>query len=190
MNTNMLEKTLDRTRRRYEAALRRLKATAQAFPEEVRVLAHNWQAFRDLCGTMPAEHLLVDKACFLNLSAPELSVLVAGLRAMNANYDGSDLGVLTDKPGALTTDYFTNLLDMGTVWEPIDDTEDTFAGRDRNSGAQKWTASRADLVFGSNSQLRAVAEVYASAGNAEKFVKDFVAAWTKVRELDRFDLNH
>ncbi len=141
-------------------------------------------------GQRSAEHQLVDKACLLTLTAPEMTVLVGGMRAMNANYDGSDLGVLTDKPGALTTDYFTNLLDMGTVWEPIDDTEDTFAGRDRNSGAQKWTASRADLVFGSNSQLRAVAEVYASAGNAEKFVKDFVAAWTKVMELDRFDLNH
>jgi catalase-peroxidase len=141
-------------------------------------------------GQRSAEHQLVDMACLLTLTAPEMTVLVGGMRAMNANYDGSDLGVLTDKPGALTTDYFTNLLDMGTVWEPIDDTEDTFAGRDRNSGAQKWTASRADLVFGSNSQLRAVAEVYASAGNAEKFVKDFVAAWTKVMELDRFDLNH
>lgn len=139
-------------------------------------------------GTRSAEHLLVDKACLLTLTPPEMTTLVGGMRAMNANYDGSDLGILTTTPGALTVDFFTNLLDMGTVWEPSDDTEDTFIGRDRATGAQKWTASRADLLFGSNAQLRAVAEVYASAGNAEKFVKDFVAAWTKVMELDRFDL--
>ena len=107
---------------------------------------------------------------------------------LGANYGGSDLGVFTDKPGTLTNDFFVNLLDMGTEWKPVSDDEETFEGRDRNSGELKWTGSRVDLVFGSNSVLRALAELYACADAQEKFVHDFVAAWTKVMELERFDL--
>ena len=135
---------------------------------------------------VPAEHLLVDKAQLLTLTAPEMTVLVGGLRALGANADGSDTGVLTDRPGTLSNDFFVNLLDMGTEWKATGDNR--YAGHDRKTGAKKWTGSRVDLVFGSNSVLRALAEVYASADGREKFVKDFVAAWTKVMELDRFDL--
>ena len=136
---------------------------------------------------VPAEHLLVDKAQLLTLTAPEMTVLVGGLRALGANADGSDTGVLTDRPGTLSNDFFVNLLDMGTEWKATGDNR--YAGHDRKTGAKKWTGSRVDLVFGSNSVLRALAEVYASADGREKFVKDFVAAWTKVMELDRFDLS-
>jgi catalase-peroxidase len=136
---------------------------------------------------LPAEYLLLDKANLLTLSAPELAVLVGGLRVLGANYDGSKLGVLTDNPGTLTNDFFANLLDLGTEWKSTDDSQEFFEARDA-SGAVKWTGTRADLVFGSNSELRAVAEVYASDDAKEKFVQDFVAAWTKVMELDRFDL--
>ncbi len=135
-----------------------------------------------------AEFLLVDKANLLDLTAPEMTVLIGGMRALGANYDGSDLGVLTTTPGTLTNDYFVNLLDMGTVWTPTSDTEQTFEGRDRKTGAHKWNATRVDLVFGSNSQLRALAEVYGSSDAREKFVNDFVAAWNKVMMSDRFDL--
>ena len=135
---------------------------------------------------VPAEHLQVDKAQLLTLTAPEMTVLVGGLRALGANADGSDTGVLTDRPGTLSNDFFVNLLDMGTEWKATG--ENRYAGHDRKTGAKKWTGSRVDLVFGSNSVLRALAEVYASADGREKFVKDFVAAWTKVMELDRFDL--
>ena len=135
-----------------------------------------------------AEFLLVDKANLLGLTAPEMTVLVGGLRVLGNNYDGSDLGVLTATPGTLTNDYFVNLLDMATVWTPTSDTERTFEGKDRTSGAHKWNASRVDLVFGSNSQLRALAEVYGSSDAKEKFVHDFVAAWDKVMMSDRFDL--
>ena len=135
-----------------------------------------------------AEFLLVDKANLLDLTAPEMTVLVGGMRVLGANYDGSDLGVLTATPGALTNDYFVNLLDMGTVWTPTSDTEQTFEGRDRKTGAHKWNATRVDLVFGSNSQLRALAEVYGASDGKEKFVNDFVAAWVKVMMSDRFDL--
>ena len=135
-----------------------------------------------------AEFLLVDKANLLDLTAPEMTVLVGGMRALGANYDGSDLGVLTATPGTLTNDYFVNLIDMGTVWTPTSDTEQTFEGRDRKSGAHKWNATRVDLVFGSNSQLRALAEVYGSSDAKEKFVHDFVAAWDKIMMSDRFDL--
>ena len=137
----------------------------------------------------PAEFLLVDRANLLTLSAPEMTVLVGGLRAIGANADGSSTGVLTDRPGALTNDFFVNLLDMGTEWTATSDAEEAFEGRDRATGAVRWTGSRVDLVFGSNSQLRAVAEVYASADATQKFVDDFTAAWVKVMELDRFDLN-
>ena len=145
----------------------------------------NWQRARF---AVPAEALLIDKAQLLTLTAPELTVLVGGLRAININADGSSHGVLTDKPGALTNDFFVNLLDMATEWKAKSDAKDIFEGRDRKTGEARWTGTRVDLVFGSNSVLRAVAEVYASADAGKKFVDDFVAAWTKVMELDRFDL--
>ncbi|MEV0075453.1 catalase/peroxidase HPI [Nocardia neocaledoniensis] len=137
---------------------------------------------------IPAEYLLVDKANLLTLSAPEMTVLVGGLRVLGANHQQSPVGVFTATPGALTNDYFVNLLDMGTEWVPSAADENLYEGRDRDTGAVTWTGSRADLVFGSNSQLRALAEVYATDDAGEKFVHDFVAAWTKVSELDRFDL--
>ena len=135
-----------------------------------------------------AEHQLIDRASLLTLTAPEMTVLVGGMRALNANYDGSSLGVFTDRPGALTTDFFVNLLDMDTEWAPASSAEDVYEGRDRKSGAAKWTATSVDLIFGSHSQLRAFAEVYGSSDSKEKFVQDFVAAWTKVMNLDRFDI--
>ena len=135
-----------------------------------------------------AEYLLVDRAALLTLTAPEMTVLVGGLRVLGANADGSKLGVLTDKPGTLTNDFFVNLLDMGISWAPKGADAQTFDAHDIKSGKVKWSASRADLVFGSNSQLRALAEVYASSDAKKKFVKDFVDAWVKVMELDRFDL--
>ena len=134
------------------------------------------------------EELLVDRAQLLTLTAPEMTVLVAGMRAMNANFAGASHGVLTDRPGTLTNDFFVNLLDMGTVWKPQADTSGVYEGRDRKTGALKWTGTRVDLVFGSNSQLRALAEVYAGDDAKDKFVADFVAAWTKVMNADRFDL--
>jgi catalase-peroxidase len=138
---------------------------------------------------VPTEELLVDRAQLLGLTAPEMTVLVGGLRVLGANHGGSKHGVLTDRPGQLTNDFFVHLLDMRTAWNPADDSsEETFVGSDRLSGAARWTATRADLVFGSNSQLRALSEVYASADAGAKFVKDFVAAWTKVMNADRFDL--
>ncbi len=135
-----------------------------------------------------AEHLLIDKAQQLTLTAPELTALIGGLRTININLDGDARGVLTDKPGALGNDFFVNLLDMGTEWKATSPKADTFEGRNRASGEVKWTGSRVDLVFGSNSVLRALAEVYASADGNKKLVDDFVAAWTKVTNLDRFDL--
>ncbi|MFZ1128564.1 catalase/peroxidase HPI, partial [Methanoregula sp.] len=135
-----------------------------------------------------AEELLVDKAQLLTLSAPEMTVLVGGMRMLNTNFGGSRHGVFTKRPEALTNDFFTNLLDMGTEWKPVSKDADVFEGRDRKTGELRWTGTRADLIFGSNAQLRAVAEVYASADGQEKFVDDFVAAWAKVMNLDRFDL--
>ena len=164
----------------------------QTDEESFAALEPTADGFRNYLGkahTRPAEHLLVDKAALLGLTPPEMTVLVGGLRSLGANYDGSDLGVLTDRPGELTNDYFVNLLDMGTVWEPTSDTEEAFVGRDRDSGDTKWNASRVDLVFGSNSQLRALSEVYATTDAQQKFVTDFVAAWDKVMNADRFDLN-
>ncbi len=137
---------------------------------------------------VPAEHLLVDKSQLLTLSVPEMTVLVGGLRVLNANTGQSPLGVFTDKPETLTNDFFVNLLDMKTTWSAISDDEQTFEGKDRASGKAKWKGSRVDLIFGSNSELRAMAEVYASSDAKEKFVRDFVSAWVKVMELDRFDL--
>ncbi|WP_407478147.1 catalase/peroxidase HPI [Elizabethkingia meningoseptica] len=134
------------------------------------------------------EEFLIDKAQLLTLTAPELTALVGGLRVLDTNYDGSKHGVFTEKAGALTNDFFINLLDMGTVWKSTDDSQEVFEGKDRKTGAAKWTATRADLVFGSHSELRAIAEVYASGDAHHKFVNDFVAAWTKVMNLDRFDV--
>jgi catalase-peroxidase len=136
----------------------------------------------------PAEKLLVDKANLLTLTAPQMAVLVGGMRVLGANFKSSELGVLTKTPGKLTNDFFVNLVDMGTEWSPTDDTEEFFEGKDRKTGAVKWTASRVDLIFGSNSQLRALAEVYAADDAKEKFVRDFVSAWDKVMNADRFDL--
>jgi catalase-peroxidase len=138
--------------------------------------------------TIPAEALLVDKAQLLTLTAPELTVLVGGLRVLGANAEGAQHGVFTTRPEVLTNDFFLNLLDMSTEWNPVSAAEDVFEGRDRKTGEVKWTGTRVDLVFGSNAQLRALAEVYGSSDGQEKFVHDFIAAWTKVMNLDRFDL--
>jgi catalase-peroxidase len=135
-----------------------------------------------------AEELLVDRAQLLTLTAPEMTVLVGGMRALNANFGQSPHGIFTKRPGTLTNDFFVNLLDMGTTWKATSEAEDVFEGRDRATGELKWTGTRVDLVFGSNSQLRALAEVYASADSRQKFVRDFVAAWDKVMNLDRFDI--
>ena len=134
------------------------------------------------------EHLLVDKAFMLTLSAPEMTALLGGMRALNANVGQSEFGVFTDRPETLTNDFFVNLLDVATEWKATSDTEEVFEGRDRGTGELKWTGSRVDLVFGSNSELRAIAEVYGSDDAEQKFVRDFVAVWDKVMNLDRFDL--
>ncbi len=135
-----------------------------------------------------AEDMLVDKAQLMSLNIPEMTVLVAGMRALDANWDGSKHGVFTDKPGMLTNDFFVNLLDYNTAWSSTDESESTFEGKDRATGEVKWTGTRADLVFGSNAELRAIAEVYAQSDSKERFVKDFITAWNKVMNLDRFDL--
>jgi catalase-peroxidase len=135
---------------------------------------------------VPAEHLLVERANLLTLTAPEMTVLVGGLRALGANHGGTPHGVFTDRPGTLTNDFFVNLLDMSTEWSPSD--SGVYEGSDRATGAPKWTGTAVDLVFGSNSQLRAIAEVYAADDAGEKFVSDFVSTWEKVMNLDRFDL--
>jgi catalase-peroxidase len=138
--------------------------------------------------SIPAEELLVDRAQLLTLTAPEMTVLVGGIRALNANFGQSKHGVFTKRPETLTNDFFVNLLDMSTQWQPSAGSEGVYEGHDRKTNDVKWTGTRVDLVFGSNSELRAVAEVYACADSKEKFVKDFVAAWAKVMNLDRFDL--
>lgn len=163
--------------------------------ESVAVLEPKSDGFRNFFGKQldrPAPELLVDRAQQLTLSAPEMTVLIGGLRVLGANAgDGpiAELGVFTKQPGKLSNDFFVNLLDMTTEWEPSQVCEHFFEGRDRQTGELKWTASSVDLVFGSNSQLRAIAEVYASAEGQEKFLQDFVAAWNKVMNLDRFDLD-
>ena len=162
---------------------------AQTDVESFAYLEPKADGFRNYAGKglpLPAEYVLIDRANQLNLSGPEMTVLVGGLRVLGANYQGSDLGVLTDKPGQLTTDFFVNLLDMSTKWAPSPADDGTYVGTDRSSGAPKWTASRVDLLFGSNSQLRALVEVYAEDDAKEKFVKDFVSAWTKVTDADLF----
>ncbi len=138
--------------------------------------------------TISPEKMLIDKAQLLTLSAPEMTVLVGGLRVLGANYGGTKHGVFTDRPGVLSNDFFVNLTDMGIEWQPTSEDEQLYEGRDRKTGELKWTATRVDLVFGANSQLRAISEVYAQDDNGEKFVRDFVAAWNKVMNLDRFDL--
>ncbi|MGW3571985.1 catalase/peroxidase HPI [Streptomyces sp. NPDC000941] len=159
--------------------------------ESFAALEPTADGFRNYVGKgnrLPAEYLLLDKANLLSLSAPETTVLVGGLRVLGANYQQTQLGLLTDAPGKLTNDFFVNLLDLGTTWRAVSEDQNTFEGRDDATGDVKWTGTRADLVFGSNSELRALAEVYAGDDAKEKFVTDFVAAWAKVMDLDRFDL--
>ncbi|GBL46712.1 catalase [Sulfuriferula multivorans] len=151
-------------------------------------IADGFRNYQKAKYSISAEELLLDKAQLLTLTAPEMTVLVGGMRALNANFGQSQHGVFTKQPGALTNDFFVNLLDMGTSWKPVPDAEDVFEGIDRVTGERKWTGTRIDLVFGSNSQLRALAEAYGSSDAQEKFVHDFVAAWNKVMNLDRFDL--
>ncbi|MHB9085074.1 MAG: catalase/peroxidase HPI [Thiobacillus sp.] len=151
-------------------------------------IADGFRNYQKAKYTVSAEELLLDRAQLLTLSAPEMTVLVGGMRALNANVGQSQQGVFTQRPGALSNDFFVNLLDMGTEWKPVSDAEDVFEGRDRKTGEKKWTGTRVDLIFGSHSQLRALAEAYACADAEEKFVRDFVTAWNKVMNLDRFDL--
>ena len=152
--------------------------------------ADGFRNYRKSQSDVATEALLIDKAQLLTLTAPELTVLVGGMRVLNTNFDGSSYGVFTQTPGKLTNDFFVNLLDMGTAWKPASEDREYFQGYDRKTEKPTWTATRADLVFGSNAELRAIAEVYAAADGKEKFVKDFVAAWTKVMNLDRFDLKN
>ena len=159
--------------------------------ESFAVLEPDADGFRNYLGeghTVPAEHLLIERAIRLTLSAPEMTVLMGGLRAVNANTSQSNAGVFTTKPGTLSNDFFVNLLDMNTEWLPVSEAADAFEGRSRAKGERRWAGSRVDLVFGSNSELRALAEVYASDDAKDKFVRDFVGAWDKVMNLDRFDL--
>ena len=159
--------------------------------ESFAVLEPAADGFRNYVGKVQprlAEHTLVDRASLLNLTAPEMTVLVGGMRVLNANYDQSKLGVFTDRPGTLTSDFFVNLLDAGTEWKASASAENVYEGRDRATGEVKWTATAVDLVFGSDSELRAISEVYGCDDAKEKFVHDFTAAWDKVMNLDRFDL--
>jgi len=151
-------------------------------------IADGFRNYQKGAYTSSTEELLLDRAQLLTLTAPEMTVLVGGMRAMGANHAGATTGVFTDRTGALSNDFFVNLLDMATEWSPTDEAGNHFTGRDRASGDTKWTATRADLIFGSNSQLRAIAEEYACADSGDMFVADFVAAWTKVMNADRFDL--
>jgi catalase-peroxidase len=159
--------------------------------ESISVLEPEADGFRNYLKrplAIPAEHLLIDKAQLLTLTAPEMTVLIGGLRALNANEGQSPSGVFTRRPGVLTTDFFVNLLDMSTEWTPIGNGANLFEGRDRASGAVRWSATRVDLVFGHDARLRALAEVYGSSDAQRMFVHDFVAAWDKVMNLDRFEL--
>jgi catalase-peroxidase len=156
--------------------------------DALRPNADGFRNYKNIKYQVPSEELLVDKAQLMTLTAPEMTVLVGGMRVLNTNYDGSKHGIFTDKPGTLTNDFFVNLLDMGTTWSAIDDSQEMFEGKDRKTGTVKWTGTRVDLIFGSNSELRALAEVYGCSDGKEKFVKDFVSAWDKVMNLDRFDL--
>jgi catalase-peroxidase len=157
--------------------------------EALEPIADGFRNYLGVRYNVPTEELLIDRSQLLGLTAAELTVLVGGLRVLGANQGGSKHGVLTNRAGQLTNDFFVNLLDMRTAWKQVDDKSDeTFVGTDRATDQQKWTATRTDLVFGSNAQLRALSEIYASADAGEKFVKDFVKAWTKVMDADRFDL--
>jgi len=151
-------------------------------------VADGFRNFQKSPSAVAAEALLLDKAQLLTLTAPEMTVLIGGLRVLNNNVGQSKHGILTDKPEALTNAFFKNLLDMSTQWTAKSEAKDVYEGRDRKSGTLRWTATRADLVFGSNSQLRALAEVYGSSDAQDQFVRTFVAAWNKVMNLDRFDL--
>jgi catalase-peroxidase len=171
----------------------RMDASAeQTDAESFEVLEPKADGFRNYLQvrfSVPTEELMIDRAQLLQLTAPEMTVLVGGLRVLGANHGGSRHGVFTDRPGQLTNDFFVNLLDMGTAWKQVDDRGDeVFVGTCRKSDQEKWTATRTDLVFGANSQLRALAEVYASDDAGEKFVNDFISAWTKVMNADRWDL--
>jgi catalase-peroxidase len=155
------------------------------------VLEPSADGFRNYLKTnysVSAEELLIDQAQLLTLTAPEMTVLIGGMRVLDANYEHSKHGVFTKKPETLTNDFFRNLLDMSTIWKPTSKDKDVFEGRDRKTEKLKWTATRVDLIFGSNSQLRAIAEVYACEDSSEKFVHDFIKAWNKVMNADRFDL--
>jgi catalase-peroxidase len=159
--------------------------------ESFAVLEPAADGFRNYLGSrcaVSSEEMLVDKAQLLTLTAPEMTVLLGGMRVLNANFDNSKHGVFTQRPEMLSNDFFVNLLDPGTTWKANSDSQQVFEGRDRAKGEVKWTATRADLIFGSNCELRAIAEVYAGEDSKEKFVKDFVTAWNKVMNLDRFDL--
>ncbi|HOA39547.1 MAG TPA: catalase-peroxidase, partial [Flavihumibacter sp.] len=156
--------------------------------EYMEPAADGFRNYRKRVSTVPTEALLIDKAQLLTLTVPEMTVLLGGMRVLDTNFDGSKHGVFTHRPGVLSNDFFANLLDMRTAWKATDHTKELYEGADRTSGQLKWTATRADLVFGSNAELRAVAEVYGSADAQAKFVKDFVAAWNKVMMLDRFEL--
>ena len=159
--------------------------------ESFAVLEPVADGFRNYLKTkyaVSAEELLVDRAQLLTLTAPEMTVLIGGLRALNTNFGQTPYGVFTKRPETLTNDFFVNLLDMGTEWRAVSNDADVFEGRDRKTGEVKWTGTRVDLIFGSNSQLRALAEVYGCEDSQEKFVHDFIAVWNKVMNLDRFDL--
>ena len=157
--------------------------------EVLEPVADGFRNYQKTQFTVAPEEMMLDRAQLLTLTAPEMTALVGGLRVLNTNVGQTTHGVFTDKPETLSNDFFVNLLDMSTEWKPTSDEAQEFEGRDRASGEVKWTATRCDLVFGSNSQLRALAEVYAQADNGGKFVNDFVAAWTKVMNADRFDLS-
>ncbi|MCY3672533.1 MAG: catalase-peroxidase, partial [Alphaproteobacteria bacterium] len=180
----------------YDAAVPFAPGRADASQEQTDVdsfavlepVADGFRSYINGRYAVPAEELLVDRAQLLGLTAPEMTVLVGGMRVLGANIGESRHGVFTDRPETLTNDFFANLLDMGTAWAAVSESEDVFEGRDRATGALRWTATRVDLVFGSNSQLRAIAEVYGSEDSGQQFVDDFVAAWDKVMTLDRFDL--
>jgi catalase-peroxidase len=177
--------TVPFTAGRMDASQEQTDVDAAAFLEP---RADGFRNYRGSRSSVATEELLIDKAQLLTLTAPELTVLIGGMRVLNTNFDGSKHGMFTLRPGQLTNDFFVNLLDMGTAWKAASPDREVYEGTDRKTGQTKWTATRADLVFGSNSELRANAEVYASADAQGKFVKDFVAAWTKVMNLDRFDL--
>ena len=165
---------------------------AQTDAESFSVLRPEADGFRNYQRakfSVSAEEMLLDRSQLLGLTAPEMTVLVGGMRVLNTNADNSQNGVFTDRPESLTNDFFVNLLDMRTTWRALNDDSDTFEGCDRSTGERRWTGTRADLIFGSNSQLRALAEIYACADSQARFVEDFVAAWVKVMELDHFDLS-